>query len=428
MNSSEKQPSEFARGWRVLVAAAIGTACGASAIPINTLGGVIQPIEAEFGWGRGDIQLAFLWFTFAGALTFPIGAYLMDRFGARPVALIATFLFGVTWATIAYTPESLTGFYMLWALMGIVSAGSTPVTWTRTVNSWFVKRRGIALAITLSVSASVGALSIFVSPWLISTYGWRSVFYAYAALPLFLAVPIALMWFHEPPPEVAKTTGAGKGKLAPGLTIAQSFANYRLWLILVAIVCVTLGVMGIVSNIRPLLEDEGFTAQTAANVAGTIALSVLFGRLLTGWLIDRFWAPGVVFPMLLLPSIACIILAQADISIPVAFLAAVLVGLAAGAESDVMAYLTVKYFGMRQYSLLFGLKFGVFAVTAGVSPALFGTVFDRFGTYAPILYISAGLFVIAAFLMIALGKYPVLPSAEPDAKAEPAALPSQAAA
>jgi OFA family oxalate/formate antiporter-like MFS transporter len=116
---------EFKRGWRVLAAAAIGTACGASQIPLNILGAIIPDLQSEFGWGRGEIQLGFLYFTLAGALTFPIGGYLMDRFGARPVALVATFLFGLSFAAIALSPPTIGAYYALWALCGVLGSGST---------------------------------------------------------------------------------------------------------------------------------------------------------------------------------------------------------------------------------------------------------------------------------------------------------------
>jgi MFS transporter, OFA family, oxalate/formate antiporter len=398
--------SELRRGWKILVAASLGVACGAAQIPLNALGALVPAIEADLGWGRGDIQWAFLWFTLAGAVTFPLGGLLMDKFGARPVALVATLLFGVSWAAIAFTPNSLFAFYVLWAIMGVVSAGSTPVSWTRTVNGWFDDRRGLALAITLTVSAILGFVVLLSLNSIIETYGWRYVFLITALLPLLVALPVAILWFKEPSAEIAKETGSGRGKEVPGLTITQSLKNYRLWVLLVAIVFVSLSAVGIIANIRALLKDDGFDAELAGWVAATIAISVAAGRMVTGWLIDKYWAPAVVFPMLLLPAIACLIFAQHQIAIPLAFLGAAFVGLAAGAESDVMAYLTVRYFGMRHYGLLFGLKFATFAVAAGFAPGLFGEVFDYFGTYDKAMYTAAVLFVIAACLMLTLGKYP----------------------
>jgi MFS family permease len=398
--------SELARGWKILVAASIGVACGAAQIPLNTLSALVTPLQQDFGWGRGEIQWAYFWFTIAGAATFPLGGALMDRFGARPIALVATLLFGLSWAAIALTPADLTTFYLLWAIMGVVSAGTTPVSWTRTVNGWFDKRRGLALALTLTVSAVVGFGVVASLNAVIEHYGWRAIFYATAALPLLVAFPLALAWFREPPPEIAAQTGSGKGRTAPGLTLPQALRNYRLWVLLGAIVLVSVSAVGIITNLRALLADAGFTPALAGWVAATIAGSVAVGRLLTGWLIDRYWAPAVVAPMLVLPALACLILAADQIAVPMAFLAAALVGLAAGAESDVMAYLTVRYFGMRHYGLLFGLKFAVFALAAGVAPGLFGSAFDVLGNYHLVLYGAGAAFVAAAGLMLTLGSYP----------------------
>ncbi len=78
---------EFRRGWPVLVAAALGTAFGASPIPFNSAGPFTQPLAEEFGWGRGDIQLALFWFTAAVVLTVPYIGGLADRIGVRKVAI-----------------------------------------------------------------------------------------------------------------------------------------------------------------------------------------------------------------------------------------------------------------------------------------------------------------------------------------------------
>jgi MFS family permease len=395
---------EFRRGWPVLVAAALGTAFGASPIPFNSIGPFTRPLAEEFGWGRGDIQLALFWFTAAVVITVPFVGGLADRIGVRKVAIGALALFGVSFAALAFTPASLLGFYLLWVLMGALGAGSTPVSWTRAVNAWFVHNRGLALALTLMGTGLTAALLPSLATWIIEHYGWRRAFLGISLLPLAVALPVAVWLFREPDARDSTQFVASAG--LTGVSVRAALHDYRFWVIAGSILCVAIGVGGSITNFQPLLMDRGFQPQQAARVAGVIGVSVIAGRLIAGFLIDRYWAPLVTLPMLALPALACVLLAQPQVALPAALSAAILIGLAAGAETDLVAYLTARYFGLANYGRLYGLQYAVFGFASGISPFLFGRVFDLTGSYRPILYVAAVLFVVGAVALLALGRYP----------------------
>jgi MFS family permease len=395
---------EFRRGWPVLIAAALGTAFGASPIPFNSIGPFTRPLAEEFGWGRGDIQLALFWFTAAVVLVVPFIGGLADRIGVRKVAIATLALFGVAFAALAFTPASLFAFYLLWVLMGALGGGSTPVSWTRAVNAWFVHNRGLALALTLMGTGVTAAFLPSFATWLIETYGWRKAFIGIALLPLAVALPVVVWLFREPDEKDATPLIAATRR--SGATVGAALRNYRFWVIAAAIFCVSIGVGGSITNFQPLLMDRGFQPQAAAKIAGVIGISVIAGRLVAGFLIDRFWAPLVTLPMLALPALACFLLAQATVPAPAAILSAMLIGLAAGAETDLVAYLTARYFGLAHYGRLYGLQYSVFGFASGISPFMFGKVFDVTGSYQPILYVAAALFVLGAVALLTLGRYP----------------------
>jgi predicted MFS family arabinose efflux permease len=403
---------EFRRGWPVLVAAALGTAFGASPVPFNSAGPFIKPLADEFGWGRGDIQLALFWFTAAVVLTVPFIGGLADRIGVRKVAIGTLALFGVTFAALAFTPASLLGFYLLWALMGALGGGSTPVTWTRAVNAWFVHNRGLALALTLMGTGVTAAFLPSLATWLIGEFGWRKAFLGISLLPLAVALPVVVWLFREPDEKDVHPQIAPANRV--GASVAQALRDYRFWVIALSILCVAIGVGGSITNFQPLLMDRGFEPQQAARIAGVIGVSVIVGRLLAGVLIDHYWAPLVTLPMLALPAVACFLLAQSQVPAAAAILSAVLIGLAAGAETDLVAYLTARYFGLANYGRLYGLQYAVFGFASGISPFLFGKVFDVTGSYQPILYFAAVLFVLGAVALLTLGRYPTFDAAATD--------------
>jgi len=402
---------EFRRGWPVIIAAALGTAFGASPIPFNSIGPFTRPLAEEFGWGRGDIQLALFWFTAAVVLTVPFVGGLADRIGVRRVAIATLALFGLAFAALALTPASLVAFYLLWGLMGALGAGSTPVSWTRVVNAWFVHNRGFALALTLMGTGLTAALLPSLATWLIAEFGWRRAFLGIALLPLVVALPVAVWLFREPDAHGAVHFDGAANRA--GVTVRAALRDYRFWVIAGSILCIAIGVGGSITNFQPLLMDRGFEPAEAARVAGAIGVSVIAGRLIAGFLIDRYWAPLVTLPMLALPALACILLAQSSVSMPAALLSAILIGFAAGAETDLVAYLTARYFGLANYGRLYGLQYAVFGFASGVSPFLFGKVFDVTGGYQPILYVAAVLFVVGAVALLTLGRYPRFDGSEP---------------
>jgi MFS family permease len=401
--------TEFRRGWTVLVAAAMGTALGASPIPFNSIGPFIKPLSAEFGWGRGDIQLALFVFTAAVVLIVPFIGGLADRHGVRKVAIGTLAAFGICFAALSLTPASLPVFYLMWFAVGALGGGSTPVSWTRAVNAWFVHNRGFALAITL---LGTGVTAVFLpsyANWLIETVGWRKAYLGIAALPLLIALPIAIWLFREP--ASGEATDAVAAANRTGVAVRQALRDYRFWVLALSVLCVSIGIGGSIANFQPLLIDRGFQPALAAKIAGVIGLSVIGGRLVAGYLMDRFWAPAVTLPMLALPAVACFLLAQSAVTPGMAVLSAALIGLAAGAETDLVAFLTARYFGLAHYGKLYGLQYSVFGFASGLAPFVFGKVFDTTGSYKPILYVAAVLFVLGALALLSMGRYPSLPVA-----------------
>lgn len=406
--SRAEAPSEFRAGWKVLFASAVGIACGASPIPYNALGPLTKAIEADVGWDRGQIQASIMFFSASVISLSLLFGTLVDRFGVRRVALLSTLGFGVGWAAIAFSPENLYAFWFLWALCGAIGGASIPISWTRGINSWFVRNRGLALAIGLLGTGITGALMPSLAAWLIGEFGWRGAMLGISLLPLCIGLPIAYWLFREPLPHErpASITRSGHDVAALGHTLGEAAREPRFWMMIASFGFVALAFGGLFTNYYPLLTDKGFDVAKAALVTGAIGLSILGGRLLAGLLIDRFWAPAVAFPMLAAPALACWLLTHDVVSTPVAVLAAVLIGFAAGAESDLIAFMAAKYFGLKHYGKVYAALYMPFAIGSAISPFAYGHAFATYGTYTPMLWIAGGLFVVGATVLLGVGRYP----------------------
>jgi predicted MFS family arabinose efflux permease len=157
----------------------------------------------------------------------------------------------------------------------------------------------------------------------------------------------------------------------------------------------------------PLFTDGGLTPAAAAGLASLTGLAVIVGRVAAGFLVDRFWAPGVAFAFLAAPAFACLILAQPVLPPPALLgVAALTIGLAAGAEFDLIAFLVSRYFGMRHYGVIYSVQMVAMLLAGGIAPPVFGRAFDATGSYSALLWPCAIVFVAAPLLLLTLGRYP----------------------
>jgi predicted MFS family arabinose efflux permease len=394
---------EFARGWPVVVSAIVGFGLGLSALSFYTNGTFVQPLGKEFGWSVGQVQTAIAFMPLGTVVMAPVIGWMTDKFGARPIALISLVLYAISLAMLSQINANIASFYATWAVMSVVGAGTLAITWSRAVNGWFNRGRGLALGLALMGSGLTGFGAPALANWAIDAYGWRTAYLVLASLPALIALPVVFMLFRDPP--IANLTTPGTDEI-PGMSLLEAMKTGRFWLMWFAIVFVSVGVGGLISNMFPILMSDGLDRPTAAIAAGMIGLSVIVGRVVAGFLLDRMWAPAVAFVFLAVPAISCLILASGTSQIWLLVVAAGLVGLAAGAEFDLIAFMISRYFGMKSYAKLYSVQFIGFGLASGLAAPLFGRVFDRFKTYDPILYVAAGLFILGALMFLALGKYP----------------------
>ena len=210
----------------------------------------------------------------------------------------------------------------------------------------------------------------------------------------------------EPRPEERPAGVADAAGKLFGVTVHAALRDRRFWLLFVSILTISLAYGGAHIHMAQIMVLKGH-AGLAATALGTVGVGLLVGRLGVGWLFDRVWAPGVAFPAMLLPALACFLLAHsAAPSTGLALASAFLLGFAAGAESDIIAFLAARYFGMAEYGRLYGLLYLPFGVGSAISPILYGRVRDVTGSYDAMLTAAMIMFAAGGALLLLLGAYP----------------------
>lgn len=408
--------NEFATGWKLLLTCLIGVACGASPLPFNVIGLLFDPLGNEFGWSRLQVSAGVTVFGITAALLAPLFGAASDRFGVRPVTLVSVFLFGLTFASFYMMPGSLWGYYGLWFLVGLVGIGSTPVTWSRAINLWFFRNRGLALGIMLLGTSLAAIVVPKLAGGILANGTWRDMFLYLAALPLLVSLPLAVLFFREPKEHERPAGVVQQGGNSTGIAFSSAIRDRWFWLIFASIMLIAAAYGGAHIHMIPIVMDHGFGIAEATSVMGLVGLGILAGRVITGFLLDRFWAGHVAFPLLCLPAVACFMLMGQASDMSLLLLAGFMLGFAAGAESDLIAYLAGRYFGMGHYGKIYGMLYLPFGLFSAISPMVYGAVRDASGSYDGVLMVAAPMFVIGGGLLLLLGRYPdSFPPIEPQA-------------
>jgi len=412
---------EFRYGWPVVFSSAIGIGLGMSPLPIYTLGVFAVPLAQTFGWRMDQIMLAMPVFTLGALVMSPIIGLTADKAGVRKTIMVSQIAFGLTFMAFALTGGSLLLYFMLWGLLSVTGAGTLPMTWTRAVNNWFQKNRGLALGLALVGTGILGSLTKLWAGFLVGQFGWQMAYVGVGLLPIVVALPITWLFFRDTvDPKVAHKVAELKhekrstpaqpspsealGDLG-GLSLGEAVKEWRFWLLGLCFILISFAVGGQIPNLEKLLSTKGFDTTTAIMLASYLGYAVVVGRLVGGYLLDRFWAPAVAAIMLSFPALGCYLFMQATMSYGMATLGVIILGLAAGVEYDFMAYLVTKYFGMKNYSAIYGALYSFFALGAGFGPYFFGLSFTQNGDYNTILGYSALAFLIGALPLVFLGKY-----------------------
>lgn len=383
--------------WWVVVGSAIALIVGNGPILQFTFGVFLKPVAAEFGTDRGTMSLALLLGLALTALALPVAGRLVDRYGVRRVTLPAIVLTALSVATLALA-GSITSFILLYGLLGVASAGQTPLPYARAVASAVDERRGLALGVAM---AGVGIGAVLLPQFaqaLVSAHGWRWSYVGLGILVAVIAFPAVALLVRE---------GQGEqrgGAALQGATTGEALRTPIFWVLAAAFFLATLAGAGVVAHLVPLLTDRGVTPARAVLAISVSGAAVIVGRILSGLMLDRLPAPRVALCFFVI-QVAGVLLLLVQVSVPSAVVAAMFIGLSLGAEVDLIAYMISRWFGMRAFGTLYGSLFSVFVLASGIGPVVMGAVYQASGRYGGALVAFTGALATSCVLMLWLERH-----------------------
>jgi MFS family permease len=397
---------EWRAGWPMVLAAAFGL--GATSLYFYSLGLMVPRLNAEFGWTPAQITLGPVIISAINLLAASRVGALVDRIGARRVALPGFVAFCLALAGLGLAGPHLWTWYALWAVLAFSFVFTAPSVWTAFLVGAFDKSRALAISIALCALGLTSFLTPLVVVWAADFQDWRL---GYAALGLGMLVLGGPVLFFTMPR--GRSAAAAKAEVAaaagdaplPGIGFSEAVRGLRFWMIAAASLLIGAGVGAMVVFLPSVGLSQGLTAPQVAAAASLIGLAAIGGRLLSGVLLDRLPVRIVGAAIFALPVIACAMMIGVR-DVAGLSLVAVLLGLSSGGDFNVLAMLTSRYFGMRSYAAIYGQIAAAFNIGVGVGPPIAGLAYAATGNYGPVLIGLIVVFGLTAAVTAFLGREP----------------------
>lgn len=400
-------------GWKIVGTSIVGYSAAPGQFAVGILGVFVIPLQLEFGWSRTDIFLAITLTTLTQAIFTPLLGSLIDNYGSKKIMMPSIFTFGLLLGGIPLFVGDLTDLYLFYAIIGVICGGAAAVPYLRLAGAWFVKRRGLAFGLVMSGGGLGFAYTPPLVQYMIDNYGWRSGYFALAAILIFIILPLIQLFIHDHPKDLNLLPDGDTVDVDESVVVADEEEKIKLgellrsplfYQLFATFLLLTFCLYGLFSNFVPMLLDRGMDTTSAALAASTVGITIIVSRVVIGFLLDKFFAPRVGMVCFILSAIGTALLAFGAVG-PTAFLAAIFFGFSVGAELDLLAYLITRYFGLKSFGMVYGILFAAFLGGVSIGPLAFGRLFDFYGSYVNILGICSCILVLTAVSMLFLPKY-----------------------
>ncbi|UGA41243.1 MFS transporter [Bradyrhizobium quebecense] len=379
--------------------------------PRSSLGFFVQPMGREFAWGRDVFGLAIALQNLLWGLGQPIAGAIADRFGLLRVMIVGALLYAAGLLLMRYSTTSLSLDISAGVLIGFGLSGSS----FNLVLAAFSKllppeKRGIALG----AGTAAGSFGQFLfAPFgvaMIDNFGWQTALVVFSALML-LIVPLSLA-LVTPPAEAGKVSAADQQSFKTAL--AEAFGHRSYVLLVLGFFTCGFQLAFITIHLPAYLADRGIPATTGGWVVAAIGLFNIVGSLSVGWLQNFFPKRYLLSAIYFSRALATV----AFISFPVTPFSAIAFGAVSGllwlSSVPPTSALVALMFGTRWFSTLYGFAFVSHQVGGFLGVWLGGVVFEQYGSYAPIWWLSVLFGVLSALINLPIVEKPVVrPVAQP---------------
>lgn len=351
----------------------------------------------DFGWSRATITSGnAIGKIIVGPLFGFVAGWIIDRFGPRRLMLSGIVMGGIALVGLSWM-TSLWQFYLFYLFNALGYMCGGPLPNQVLIARWFDKARGKAMGIAYIGIGVGGMLVPQIARGLTENFGWHKALMILGLLMIAIAFPMA--WFVKENPEQK----VDSEKHEPKAHITPILRSWPFYLLVIGSMCSIGAVAGTVQNLKLFFSiDLKYTQAVAANVLSIILGASIIGRLLMGWLADRWQKKHVMILIYSLVALAIPLLYFAHIP-GVIYVFAFLFGVALGGDYMIIPLMAAELFGLKVMGRIMGLVITADGVAEALAPMLAAWLRDESGSYANGF---AALIVLAIIGTIAVSLLP----------------------
>lgn len=331
----------------------------------------------DFGWNRATVTSGNLaGKVIIGPLFGFLAGWIVDKFGPKKLMIFGITICGVAVIGLSRM-TSLFEFYTMYLLMALGYMCGGPLPNQVLTSRWFTASRGKAMGIAYLGIGVGGMLVPQIAKWLNMQMDWRSSLVFLGVLMIVIALPMAL-FVKENPAGFSKVTKTGE----PKIPFKNILKNKSFYLLVIGSMCSIGAVAGVSQNLKLFFSlDLKFTQGEAANIISLVLAASILGRLLMGWLSDRY--PKKYVMMLIYSLVSAAILLLYFASTPgVIYLFALIFGIGLGGDYMIIPLMAAELFGVKVMGRVMGLILTVDGLGEAFGPILAGGLRDHSGSYA----------------------------------------------
>ena len=351
----------------------------------------------QFGWSRAQVTSGnAIGKLLIGPVFGFLAGWIVDRFGPRRLMIAGVLMGGIAVAGLGRI-TSLSGLYFFYSLNALAFVCGGPLPAQVLISRWFVRSRGKAMGIAYLGIGFGGAAVPWISNFLVKHFGWQTALQLLGGFIIVLALPFALMVKDAPLNESLSASSSSAD-------IRSALKTLPFALLVVGSMCSIAAVSGTQQNLKLFLSlDRHYSQSNAAQIISLVLACSIVGRILMGWLADRFPKKLVMLLIYLLVATAIPFLFLSNRLIVVA-VAAALFGIGLGGDYMILPLVTAEIFGIGILGRLMGIIVTAGGVAEAASPWMIGRLRDATGSYVHGCFLLIGLALLGGVAALALPK------------------------
>jgi MFS family permease len=420
-------------GWWIVGAAAITNGTG-GALQWQGFTVLFLPVSESLGLGLGATALAFGLARAENGVIGPISGWLIDKYGVRPLMFAGTFIVGIGYLLLSRADNFIAFLVVYIFVISIGASTSFMQATTAGINSWFIRKRGLAMSVNAAAFRLGGAAMVPILSIFVLKYGWQNASIGIGLMMIFLVMPMALFFRRSPeayglnpdgdptPHEDSLSTdGDSAAPIATydSWTTKQALRTRAFWILSIGTMLRIAAHGTIFVHLIAILDWKDIDRQVAANMVGGLALVAVPLILLAGYYGDRIGRTKILSLGYAMSAISLFIVVFTEGTLPLFLALLLFTGSEAG--SALNWALVGDMFGRKSFATIRGMMAPLYNSVLMVGPVAAGFVFDWTGTYTPVL-ITGGVLMLAAAVVFLRLEAPTLSPVLQSTESSPSAM------